>query len=221
MFIKICGVTNVDDALLAAGLGADAVGLVFASSTRQISEGVARDIVRALPPGVLSIGVFRNERRARVVELANKVGLRAVQLHGVESPEDTKWVASRVPSVIRAFSSTNPAVQNFSVYSPARLLVDSSSPGSGKTFNWEALSMLRITEPYILAGGLDPTNVATAVEQLNPWGVDVSSGVEERPGKKDAVKVRKFINEARSIPEKPNTVADRRKPFNWEEDATW
>ncbi len=219
MFIKICGITNTDDALLAAGLGADAIGLLFTTSSREIAPSVGRDIVRHLPPEILSVGVFRNERKERVVEIANKVGLRAVQLHGHETPEETKWIAARVPSVIRALASTNPAIRRFERYSPARLLIDSSTPGSGQVFDWDELEKLRISEPYILAGGLDPTNVAMAIQQLHPWGVDISSGVEESPGKKDAVKMRKFINEARSANSHGRAErTSKPKPYNWEED---
>ncbi len=219
MFIKICGITNGDDALLAAGLGADAIGLVFATSTRKVSPTAARDIVRLLPPEILSIGVFRNERKERVVEVANKVGLRAVQLHGNETPEDTKWIAAKVPSVIRALPATDPAVKKFERYAPARLMVDSSTPGSGQVFDWDALERMRLSEPFILAGGLDHINVVAAIRQLAPWGVDVSSGVEESPGKKDAVKIRKFITEARAAGNQLGTERGRKpKPYNWEED---
>ena len=119
--------TNAEDALLAAGLGADAVGMVFAASPRRISNGAAIEIVRRLPPEVLSIGVFRNESRERVVEIANRVGLRAVQLHGSESVEDTQWVCERIPNVIRALSIDDVHRYQLEEFAPC-LLYTSPSP---------------------------------------------------------------------------------------------
>ncbi len=210
MFVKICGLANEDDALLAAALGADAVGLVFAPSSRQVSSAVARDIVRRLPPEILTVGVFRNESRSRVVELANRIGLRTVQLHGQESPEDTRWIAERVPSVIRAFSITDPALRHLDEFGSVDVLVDGSDPGSGNTFDWSALLGLALDRPIILAGGLDPDNVAEAIATVRPWGVDVSTGVEAGPGHKDPVKVRRFIANARAafaaLPEPPDEI---------------
>lgn len=197
VFVKICGVTNAEDALLAAGLGADAVGMIFAASTRRINSEEARDVVRRLPPEVLSVGVFRNESRERVVDIANTVGLRAVQLHGSESPEDTRWIGDRVPAVIKAFAIGDPALTAGEDYGPHRLLVDSPLPGSGEVFDWGELERVVDGRPYILAGGLDPTNVTEAIEMLDPWGVDVATGVEASPGRKDPAKVRRFIAAAR------------------------
>ena len=234
--MKICGVTTVEDALLAAGLGADAVGLNFWSgSRRRIGLETARDIVRRLPPEVLSVGIFRNELRQRVVEVANTVGLRAVQLHGDESSEDTRWVGERVPALIRAFAIDDPGLVSGADYGPHRLLVDSPTAGSGQVFDWDLIDRRVAGRPYILAGGLDPENVATAIEMLGPWGVDVASGVEAAPGRKDPVKVRRFLAAARAaVPRPPAvattvaetrgdaaTMADRatdRRPFDWEED---
>ena len=197
VFVKICGITEPEDALLAAGLGADAVGMIFAPSSRRIGTATARDIARRLPPEILAVGVFRNERRERVVELANTIGLRAVQLHGAESPEDTRWVAARVPAVIRAFSVRDPALTSGNDYGPHRLLIDSPSPGSGQVFDWSGVEQVAAGRPFILAGGLTPDNVADAIELVEPWGVDVASGVESSPGHKDPAKVRRFIQAAR------------------------
>lgn len=214
MFVKICGITTVDDALLAAGLGADAVGLNFcAGSTRRIGMEIARDIVRRLPPEVLSVGVFRNERRERVLEVVNAVGLRAVQLHGDESPEDTRWIGERVPAVVRAFGIDDPALVSGADYGPHRLMVDSPRPGSGQPFDWELIDRRLGGRPYILAGGLDPTNVAAAIRRLDPWGVDVATGVEATPGRKDPAKVRKFLVAARS--------ARETGPGEWPRSRTW
>ena len=232
MFVKICGVTTVEDALLAAGLGADALGLnFFPGSTRRIGRETARDIVRRVPPEVLSVGIFRNERRERVVEVANTVGLRAVQLHGDESPEDTRWVGERVPALIRAFAIDDPALVSSADYGPHRLMVDSPRPGSGKAFDWDLVDQRVGDRTYILAGGLDPDNVTEAIERLAPWGVDVASGVEAGPGRKDPAKVRKFLAAARSAesgrrrsrpvpsPGPTGPTPDGARPFDWEEHA--
>lgn len=227
MFVKVCGITNVEDALLAAGLGADAVGMIFAASSRRITTGEARDIVRRLPPDVIPVGVFRNENVERVAETANSLGLRAVQLHGNETPEDTRWLASRVPIVIKAFSATDPALLRQAEYGAHRLLVDSATPGSGQVFNWAVLEEAPMNRPFILAGGLDVANVADAVRTVRPWGVDVATGVEASPGKKDPAKVRRFIAAAREAaatypePEFELDVDVDDRPFNWEEDVTW
>lgn len=215
VFVKICGVATEDDALLCAGLGVDAVGIVFAASSRRVSRGVAIDIVRRLPPEILTIGVFRNESRERVVETANRVGLRGVQLHGMESPEDTAWVAARVPMVIRAFAAGDPAIDHLSDYGGVQLLIDSAQPGSGKSFDWKKLADNRPAAPFILAGGLGPDNVAEAISALHPAGVDVSSGVEARPGIKDPVRVGQFIRRARRAAKQ----SKGERPYDWEEDA--
>ena len=223
LFVKICGVTTEADALLAAAMGADAVGMVFAASSRRVTAGVARDIVRRLPPEVLTVGVFRNESRERVVETANTIGLRVVQLHGHESPEDTRWVAERVPNVIRAFSVQDPALdrRRLAEYGPVRLLIDSPLPGSGEVFDWQLLGELSVDRGFLLAGGLTPDNVGHAIQSVEPWGVDVSSGVETSPGSKDPVKVQRFIANARAAhaalhvdddPDAPDAV------YDWSED---
>lgn len=196
VFVKICGITTPDDALLAAGLGADAVGMIFAASSRRITAGRARDVVRRLPPEIITVGVFLNERRERVVGAANKIGLRAVQLHGHESPEDTRWIADRVPSVIKVFTPGDPGLNRIDDYGPVQLMVDSPKDGDGAPFDWDILRDL--DRPVLLAGGLDPSNVGDAVEFAQPWGVDVASGVEDRPGHKDPVRVRRFIANARA-----------------------
>jgi phosphoribosylanthranilate isomerase len=136
MFVKICGITNEDDALLATALGADALGFVFAPSTRQVHAEGVRDIVKRLPPDVLPVGVFRNERPEHIIEIAGRVGLHAVQLSGSEPLSEVRWVRERVRFVIQGFAAGDPALAA-AVNSPADVvLVDSPSPGSGKVFDW-------------------------------------------------------------------------------------
>ncbi len=223
MFVKICGVTTPEDALLSAGLGADALGLNFvAASPRLISTRIATDIVRRLPAEVLTVGVFRNERRERVVQIANEVGLRVVQLHGDETPDDVAWVGERVPNVIRALSAGNLDRYDLEACGPVRLLVDAPEPGSGMPFDWERLAAAPPTRPYLLAGGLHPDNVVDAIHLLRPWGVDLASGVESRPGVKDPVKLQRFIAAARSVaPSDPYNDPTSGSLFDWEDPTPW
>jgi phosphoribosylanthranilate isomerase len=220
VFIKICGITNEDDALLAAALGADAVGFIFATSSRRITVTRARDIVRRLPPEIVTVGVFRDERRERVVEAANTVGLRAVQLHGAETPEDCRWIRERVPATIRAFAAGSRGLDDLAAYGADLVLIDSATPGSGQVFDWAVLEGAPVGRAFILAGGLTPGNVADAITAVRPWGVDVSSGVESVPGRKDPVKLREFITAARSVPR--SSIEDEGdRPYDWQEDASW
>jgi len=195
--VKICGVTTVDDALLAAGLGADAIGLNFADSPRNIALETAREIMHRLPPDVMAVAVFRNQSREEVVETAGELGVRVVQLHGDETPEDCRWVAERVPGLIRALGIADPALNGGDDFGADRLLIDSPRPGSGQVFDWSNLELVLGGRPFILAGGLTPENVADAIDVARPWGVDVASGVESAPGRKDPTKVRHFITNAR------------------------
>jgi phosphoribosylanthranilate isomerase len=222
VFVKICGITTPDDALLAAGLGADAVGLIFAPSTRKVTAATAVDIVRRLPPEVLTVGVFRNERRERVVTRVNEVGLRVAQLHGDETADDVAWIAERVPNVIRALSAADLARHDLDALGSARLLIDAPEPGSGSPFDWERLAADPPRQAFLLAGGLHPGNVVDAITLLRPWGVDVATGVEARPGVKDPVKVQRFIAAARSVARSDDLDGPiAGSPFDWEDAAPW
>lgn len=197
MFIKICGITNEQDALLAVALGADALGFVFAPSPRQIAPGLARDIVKRLPPEIMTVGVFRNEHPSRVIEIVNEARLQGAQLHGHESIAITAEVAAQVRFVIKAVVAGSADASNADLFSSDAVLVDGLNPGSGATYDWDLLSQLPDSVHVILSGGLTADNVASGIEQVRPWGVDVSSGVEKSPGLKDAVKLRHFITNAR------------------------
>ena len=195
--MKICGITNEADALLAVAMGADAVGFVFAPSSRQIAPVIARDIARRLPPEIITVGVFRDETAQRVVEVVNTMGLRGAQLHGHETPDQAGWVAQRVPVTIKAFGIGDPLLDRADDYDVDAVLIDSKSPGSGTPFDWSLAESLPVSRRVILAGGLTPDNVRQAIEEVKPWGVDVSSGVESAPGRKDPLKVRYFLNAAK------------------------
>ncbi len=208
--------TSAEDALMAAGLGADAVGFIFAPSSRQVSPGRVRSIVERMPTNILPVGIFRNEARERVVEITNRTGIRAVQLHGNESPEETKWITERVPAVIRAVPAGSRAMVEHESFGKVRFLIDGPAPGSGETFDWNILREMPINRQFILAGGLNPDNVVEAILAVNPWGVDAVTGVEDRPGVKDASLVRQFIVNARSVP-RSQTDAPLSLSDEWED----
>jgi len=213
VFVKICGVTNEEDALFAVAMGADAVGFNFAAgSSRQIAVTQARDIARRLPPEVMTVGVFRDEAPQRVVEMINTAGLHAVQLHGHETPAEGEWIRKRVQFLIQAFSAGDRMLDRVAEYTAAdAILIDSAAGGgSGQVFDWVLVERLPLDRRILLAGGLTPENVADAVHRVHPWGVDVATGVESRPGKKDGSKVRRFINAANEAADEddPDGVAD-------------
>lgn len=224
--MKICGITREDDALLAVAMGADAVGFVFAPSKRQIAPSIARDIVRRLPPEILTVGVFRDEAPARVADIVNGTGLRAAQLHGHESAESTRLIRSRVPLVVKAFDAADPALDRAADFGADAILLDSPRPGSGEVFDWTLAERHAARLRMILAGGLTPDNVGSAIEQVGPWGVDVASGVESdrgEPGQKDARKVKAFIDAARAAvpaehPERELAAAGPFEPYDWMQD---
>src|SRR4051812_15760921 len=132
VFVKICGITNESDALLAVAMGADAVGFVFAPSPRQIAPTVAREIARRLPPEILTVGVFRGESAQRIVEIVNSMGLRGAQLHGRESAAEAKWVADREPFTIKAFGIGDHLLEKVAEYPVSAVMLDSVEPGSGQ-----------------------------------------------------------------------------------------
>lgn len=217
LFVKICGITTEEDALLAVAMGASAVGFVFAPSTRQVAVGAVAQITRRLPSTVLTVGVFKDAHPARVVEVVRQAGLRAAQLHGNVRPEDCAEVVDQVPFVIRAFSAGDPALRHHERYPAHVLMLDAAEPGSGKVFDWRLAEDLPHARRVLLAGGLTPSNVAEAIRQVRPWGVDVSSGVETAPGRKDPSRVRAFVQAARQAapdPYEPLHAA----PYDWQEE---
>jgi phosphoribosylanthranilate isomerase len=215
VFVKVCGITNEEDALLAVAVGADALGFVLAPSPRQIAAPRVREIVRRLPPDVLTVGVFRDETPERVVEAVHRAGLGAAQLHGHESPTQTRWVKDRVRVVVKAFAAGDPRLADAAEHGADVVLVDGASPGSGQVFDWSLAEHAPPGLRVVLAGGLTPDNVAAAVERVRPWGVDVSSGVETAPGHKDPVRLHAFVAAARAAsPWTPGAEGER--PYDWE-----
>jgi phosphoribosylanthranilate isomerase len=206
VFVKICGVTNEEDALLATALDADALGFIFAPSPRQVTAEHVRDIVKRLPREIHTVGVFRNERPERIVEIVNRAGLHGVQMHGGEPDSEVQWVRERVRFVIKAFTAGDPALAKAAQIGADVMLVDSPNPGSGKVFDWRLAEGAPSGVRILVAGGLTPENVGDAIRLVRPWGVDVATGVEESPGRKDPRKMREFIVAAR---EAAVAVADR------------
>jgi phosphoribosylanthranilate isomerase len=215
MFVKICGITTEEDALLAVAMGADAVGFVFAPSPRQVSAAVARDIAHRLPPEILTVGVFRDEAPARVVDIVNTSGLLAAQLHGHETPDQCRWVRERLRFVIQGFVAGDAALDHSDKYGADAILIDSPAPGSGEVFDWSLAEGAPSNRRIIVAGGLTPENVADAIERTRPWGVDVSSGVEASPGHKDPRKVRAFIAAARAAAPAAYRGDEDDAPYDW------
>ncbi|MEY4580184.1 MAG: hypothetical protein RL701_4887 [Pseudomonadota bacterium] len=204
--VKICGVTSVDDALMCVDAGADAIGLNFApSSPRCLSLDVAESIIKVLPPHVLSVGVFVDADYDTLTRVKTQLGLRCLQLHGAEPPE---LLARFLPHAYKALRVRGPnIVSEAAVYPGEHLLVDAYVPGvhggSGARFDWSLVTALARTRKLTLAGGLTPDNVATAIDVVRPFCVDVASGVESkassgsRPGKKDEGLVARFIHQAK------------------------
>ena len=197
MFVKICGITSEEDALLAVAMGADALGFIFAPSPRQVTTSFAADVSKRIPVDVLTVGVFRGHSAQRIVEMMHESKLRVAQLHGGESQAQTKWVRARVPMVFKAFRAGDPTIADAASYGADAILLDSALPGSGQVFDWRLAEGVPPRTRLLLAGGLDPDNVGDAIKAVEPWAVDVASGVEAGPGIKDATKLGAFINNAR------------------------
>jgi len=212
--IKICGVTNVDDARLAADAGADAIGLNFFSKSRRfVTPEIARQIVAALPANVTKVGVFVNHSAEEITQIVNQVGLDCIQLHGDEPANIISRLPVAVP-IVRASRSSVGKFESLVVYwalcrllgrTPDALLIDAASTseygGTGGVADWEAIAAHRSTfagTPLILAGGLTPENVARAIAAVRPDGVDVATGVEREPGRKRAALVLQFVTAARA-----------------------
>ena len=200
--VKICGITNVEDGLSAVELGADALGFVFARSPRQVDPNTAKAIIGALPASVVKVGVFVDEDPVRIREIAGNCGLNTIQLHGGEAPEACEIFMPRVIKAIRVRDERSLKGLEAYVGKTAGFVLDTFSKdragGIGVVFDWSlALKAKRVGVPIILAGGLNPQNVRTALEKVRPYGVDVSSGVEERPGKKSRPLLKAFIEQVR------------------------
>ena len=205
LFVKICGITCAEDAAAAAEAGADAVGFVFwPKSPRHVLAAKAREIGGTLPPFVVRVGVFVDATRDELVRATEEAGLDLLQLHGEEPPSALADLPRRVLKVVRVGEGF--AAQEALRYEgrAAGLLLDTRAGdrpgGTGSTFDWSlAREVRKRTGFLLLAGGLRPDNVAAAVKAVGPDGVDVSTGVESAPGRKDPAKVRAFVEAVRSL----------------------
>ncbi len=205
--VKICGITNLDDALLSATLGADALGFNFYDgSPRYIEPAKAQEICFRLPDKTMKVGVFVNETVTRITEIVTMSGLDAVQLHGDETPEFVRELRSyrnsfSIVKALRVTRSFRP--EEASQYDSDSILLDAFTVGerggTGETFDWEIASMVAQMVPQLyLAGGLNQENVVEAIETVRPYAVDVCSGVESSKGKKDAKKLEAFVSNVRN-----------------------
>ncbi len=196
-FVKICGITNYEDALLCTKLGASALGFIFAMSKRRITAEDARLIISRLPENVEKVGVFVNESPTNILKIADYAGLTCLQLHGDESPAMCEMLGNYLP-VIKAVK-INPEGERLPNlrYTAWKLLLDThiqgTDGGSGKSFNWEILAGLNLKD-IIIAGGLGAQNIDLLLSRFQPFGVDLSSSLEAFPGKKDPDRLQLFFH---------------------------
>ncbi len=194
--VKVCGITNSDDAFRAVELGADALGFIFyKGSKRFIDPRDAHPIISSLPPFVSSVGVFVNQGPDEIREAVGTSGVDTVQLHGDETPEFCAMLPYKLIKAVRVKDTVN--TEEVELYPVLAILFDKHTDemygGTGKSFDWGVLKGIAISKKVILSGGLTPENVSRAIETVRPYGVDVSTGVEDSPGKKNHMKMRKFI----------------------------
>ncbi|MBS3906771.1 MAG: phosphoribosylanthranilate isomerase [Syntrophaceae bacterium] len=198
-WIKICGITNIEDAKKAASLRVDALGLIFAPSPRRVEPDIAKKIILALPKTLLKVGVFVNEAPEEVQRVAEYCGLNALQFHGEESPEHCQKFFYPVFKAIHIKGLES--LKDMGKYHHVSILLDTYSPvqagGTGNPFSWEIALRAKEKGNFILSGGLNPGNVGEAIKKVRPWGVDVCSGVEKVLGMKDPLKMIDFVKEVR------------------------
>jgi phosphoribosylanthranilate isomerase len=198
--IKICGITNIDDAQYASELGVDALGFNFyKKSPRYIEPDKAAEIISQLPPFVMPVAIFVNEREEKIRDIQFTTGIKVLQFHGDERPDFCDRFATRV---IKAFQvKDKESIKHMAHYHVSALLLDSYKEGvrggTGTTFDWHLAVVAKTFGRIILAGGLTPENVTEAVKLVQPYGVDVAGGVEKGKGIKDHAKIKKFITEVR------------------------
>jgi phosphoribosylanthranilate isomerase len=200
--VKVCGITNPEDGAFAAGIGADAIGLVFAESPRKVSVEEAREIGAALPGCVLKVGVFVNEESEEVLRIAREVGLDYTQLHGDETPETVTFLREGGVKVMKALRVRDEgSLAAMEGYGADLVMLDAWSEkargGTGERFDWTLAKSLRGRGNIVVSGGLSPENVREAISFFEPYGVDASSSLEEAPGKKNEERVRRFVSAAK------------------------
>lgn len=202
--VKICGITNLVDARAAVEAGADALGFVFAKSPRKISPEKAKGIIGAIGPWTASVGVFVNSTYGEIMRIACTAGLSAIQLHGDESPKLVERLKKTPFKVIKSIRVAGPEdLKDLSRFRPDVFLFDAKVAGqyggTGKRFDWTILKSKNSQRPFIISGGLSCENVAQAARTPSVYGVDVSSGVERSPGRKDKKLIKEFISRAKKV----------------------
>lgn len=200
--IKICGITHLKDALTAVDAGADALGFIFVPDTpRFVNSDQVAAIVAELPPFVTTVGIFASKDAAKITTIADQCRLDAVQLHADVTPEFCRNLDKKVIRVVRVKDESSLSI--LSDYDVNAFLLDTyvegKMGGTGEVFDWDLALRAKHYGRIIVAGGLNPDNVAQAVRRVNPYGVDVGSGVESGPGRKDPDKIRKFVDAVKSV----------------------
>ena len=207
MFVKVCGLRTGADVAAAVSAGADAIGFVFADSPRRVSAAAARQLAAQVPPHILTVGVFRGIAAADAGRIALDAGVGAVQLHGSYPRAAFGELAALPVRLVRATALDAGTDVRAGAYGEDMLLLDSPVPGSGQPWDLAALGPARPQGQWLLAGGLTPANVAAAITAAQPWGVDVSSGVESSRGVKDHGLIRQFVAAAREAGPAQSTAA--------------
>jgi len=202
MKVKICGITNIDNAVYAAELGADALGFIFVkSSPRYIAPKSARKIIQELPPFIVPVGIFVDVPQEEIIGVIEQTGIKCVQLHGNETPKQLAGFPLPVYKSFRVDSSFN--LEILRRYKGSAYLLDTKISGelggTGQTFDWGIAVKAKEYGRIILAGGLNPENVLEAIQKVQPYAIDVNSGVESAPGKKDKNKLEQLFKTIRSL----------------------
>ena len=200
--IKVCGITNLEDALLAAELGVDALGFIFAcDSPRAVNPQVAKKIIAELPPFITTVGVFVNDSKEYIQQIRHFCYLDMVQLHGGESPGFCRRLGGRIIKALRV--KDEDSISGLQDYPLDNFLLDAykegQAGGTGETFDWRLALAAKRYGRVILSGGLNPRNVARAIQQVRPYAVDVASGVEAAPGKKDGRLLAEFVKVVKNV----------------------
>jgi len=240
VFVKICGTTSEEDALLAVAMGAEALGFVFAPSPRQMRPQDVADIVKRLPPEILTVGVFKDDVPERIIHIVRSTGLKGAQIHGIFTADDAVAVRRAIFHTLVSFTAGDPRVAEAHAYEPYAVMLDGPRPGSGQAFDWSLADQVPRDLKLIVAGGLTTDNVVDVIRTVRPWGVDVVSGVESSTGRKDPVKLRAFIAKAHAagkelreaVQEPPSAPQPTPRPeppeaapgppgafYDWEEDG--
>lgn len=232
MLVKICGTTSEEDALLAVAMGAEALGFIFAPSPRQMRPQDVADIVKRLPPEIMTFGVFKDEVPERIIHIVRSTGLKGAQIHGAFSAHNAVTVRQAIFHTLVAFSAGDTRIEHAHAYEPFAVLLDGPQPGSGQVFDRSLADRVPADLKLIMAGGLTTDTVVDVIRTIRPWGVDVATGVESSPGRKDPVKLRAFIAKAHAAGKelRDRGLANRLQPptepsgqpgavYDWEEDG--